>query len=84
MAKVTRPYPDMGVEGDGPLDTIQLRPAIWDLVVTDIGQRDAKGVETYGTRLRGFNGRDALRDAYEEALDLAVYLRQAMYERDGR
>jgi len=29
------------------------------------------------------NGRDALRDAYEEALDLCQYLRQALYERDG-
>ena len=27
---------------------------------------------------------DALRDAYEEALDLAVYLRQALFEKDGR
>jgi len=29
-----------------------------------------------------FNGRDALKDAYEEALDLAMYLKQAMIERD--
>ena len=31
-----------------------------------------------------FNGRDALVDAFQEALDLCVYLRQAIYERDGR
>ena len=36
------------------------------------------------TSLQAFNGRDALRDAYEEALDLCQYLRQALYERDGR
>jgi hypothetical protein len=28
------------------------------------------------------NGRDALLDAYEEALDLACYLKQAILERD--
>lgn len=30
-----------------------------------------------------FNGRDALLDAYQEALDLVVYLRQVIYERDN-
>jgi len=44
--------------------------------------RDKTGVKTYGTRLQAFNGRDALYDAYFEALDLCVYLRQAIYERD--
>ena len=28
--------------------------------------------------------RDALRDAYEVALELCAYLRQAIMERDGR
>jgi hypothetical protein len=41
------------------------------------------GIERYGTGLQANNGRDMLRDAYEEALDLCVYLRGAMYERDG-
>lgn len=56
--------------------------AILDLVVEDIRQRDAIGVQRYGTRLQANNGRDALRDAYEEALDLAFYLKQALVERD--
>lgn len=59
------------------------KPAVWDLVVTDMRMRDAKGASTYGTRLQPHNGRDALRDAYEEVLDLAAYLRQCMFERDG-
>jgi hypothetical protein len=59
-------------------------PAIWDLVQADMRQRDAIGTKEYGDRLRPHNGRDALQDAYEEALDLASYLRQALYERDGR
>lgn len=77
------------------------RPAVWDIVVHEMGQlslanpqqrdiitkviadieaRDKNGIAKYGTRLQPFNGRDALWDAYEEALDKAVYTRQALYE----
>jgi len=59
-------------------------PAVWDLVAEDMSARDRFGFQKYGTRLRPHNGRDALKDAYQEALDLCVYLRQALYERDGR
>jgi hypothetical protein len=41
------------------------------------------GRRKYGTALEANNGRDALMDAYQEALDLAMYLRQAIAERDG-
>ncbi len=54
---------------------------IWHLVIVDMVARDALGRKRYGTQLQAFNGRDALQDAYEEALDLAVYLRQAIEER---
>jgi len=57
--------------------------AVWDLVLEDMRARDAAGAEKYGTRLQPHNGRDFLMDAYQEALDLAVYLRGAIYERDG-
>jgi hypothetical protein len=30
-----------------------------------------------------FNGRDALLEAYQESLDLTVYLKQALMERDA-
>ena len=59
-------------------------PAIWDLVIEDMRQRDRVGLERYRTRLQAHNGRDALRDAYEECLDLCVYLRQAIAERDSK
>jgi hypothetical protein len=59
-------------------------PAVWDLVVADMVHRDQWGKEKYGTRLLAHNGRDAISDAYQEALDLCVYLRQAIYERDGK
>lgn len=58
--------------------------AVWDLVLADMAARDKLGKSRYGTRLHPHNGRDVLKDAYEEALDLAVYLRQALYERDGK
>lgn len=60
------------------------RPAVWPLVIADIHRRDAVGRKRYGTPLQPHNGRDALRDAYEEALDLCVYLRQVIFERYGK
>lgn len=56
---------------------------IYKLVLKDIDTRARLGKEKYGVYLQANNGRDALRDAYEEALDLCQYLRQAMFERDG-
>jgi hypothetical protein len=56
--------------------------SIQALVRADLEKREELGIERYGTSLRAHNGRDALRDAYEEALDLACYLKQAMVERD--
>ena len=49
-------------------------------VRADLEARELVGIERYGTPLQPFNGRDALRDAYEEALDLACYLKQAIVE----
>lgn len=60
------------------------KPACWDLVLIDMRNRDAIGRHRYGVPLQPENGRDALKDAYAEVLDCAVYLRQAIYERDGR
>lgn len=56
-------------------------PAVWELVVQDMIERDSQGAKKYGTRLQPFNGRDGLVDAYQEILDLAVYLRQLIFER---
>jgi hypothetical protein len=60
------------------------KPAVWPLVIVDMCERDRVGRARYGTPLQPNNGRDALKDAYQEALDLAAYLRQAIYERDGK
>lgn len=52
-----------------------------EYIVPDMQKRNVKGIESYGTPLQPFNGRDALLDAYEEALDLVVYLKQADIEK---
>lgn len=54
---------------------------IWDLVIEDMRARDLQGRAKYGVPLQANNGRDPLMDAYQEALDLCVYLRQAIEER---
>jgi hypothetical protein len=59
-------------------------PPIWDLVIADMHERDRIGAERYGDRLRTTSPNDPLRYAYEEALDLACYLRQAIAQRDGK
>jgi hypothetical protein len=56
---------------------------IQDLVIADIEKRRELGISRYGTALQAGNGRDALRDAYEEAIDLSMYLKQAIVERDA-
>lgn len=58
-------------------------PHICDLVVNDLQVRKFFGVQKYGTPLQAGNGRDALQDAYEEALDLCQYLKQAIEERNA-
>ena len=56
--------------------------SITDAVKQDLDARRHFGIRTYGRELAPNNGRDALWDAYEEALDLACYLKQALIERD--
>ena len=55
---------------------------ILPLVISDLQDRDRVGTIKYGTTLQSNNGRDPLVDAYQEALDLCMYLRQAICERD--
>ena len=66
-----------------PAPKTNTHPHVADELIKDILERKAKGMETYGTPLQPFNGRDALQDALEEALDLAAYIKQAIMERDN-
>jgi hypothetical protein len=59
-------------------------PSVQAAVRDDLIARENYGIRLYGTPLQPFNGRDGLRDAYEEALDLACYLRQLIMERDSQ
>ena len=51
-------------------------------VLKDLRKRAIAGRVKYGTMLRVSNGRDALVDAYQESLDLCMYLKQVLMERD--
>ena len=50
------------------------------LVNADLQARMRMGIKKYGVALQAGNGRNALWDAYQEALDLACYLRQRIEE----
>jgi hypothetical protein len=67
-------------EGDQPLPKQNALPAIHPLVAKDLMARQKLGIKRYGVALQPHNGRSALHDAYEEALDLACYLRQKIEE----
>ena len=48
-----------------------------DWLRADMKARHELGLQRYGTALTVWNGRDAVVDAYQEALDLVVYVQQA-------
>jgi len=66
---------------DQPAPIPNDRPAVWDLVIEDMRERDHLGRERYGTPLQAGNGRDALVDLYQELLDACCYIRQVIEER---
>jgi hypothetical protein len=70
--------------GDQPLPTVNDAPYVQDQVMAFIERRKQVGIQRYGTALQPNNGRDAMLDAFEEAVDLAIYLGQVIIERDGK
>lgn len=82
--------------GDQPMPVPNDGPSMHDLVCEDLAaygvyvggavladeveRRKELGLTRYGTVLQAYNGRDALQDALEEAVDLVVYIRQALAE----
>jgi hypothetical protein len=65
---------------DQPLPTPG-RDCVQDALIAAIEDRKALGIKRYGSPLMSHNGRDALRDAWEESIDLAAYLTQLRMER---
>lgn len=64
-------------------DRIEGEAPDWDRLIEAMRERDRIGAERYGVRLAPNNGRDALVDALQEALDLCAYLAQHNQERPG-
>lgn len=60
------------------------RESVTDAVVADLQTRREHGKLKYNTELQTHNGRDAMVDAYQEALDLVLYFKQALMERDAK
>lgn len=73
MSQASEPQPD---PKPGKVD-------VADFVLADIQERVKAGLERYGTKLQTFNGRNALWDAYQEILDLVMYVRQAILETEA-
>lgn len=74
----------LGREGDTqPMPKASYAPIAHRMVQDDLERRLEVGIQRYGQPLQAFNGRNSLRDAYEEVLDLAVYLRNAIYEQEN-
>jgi hypothetical protein len=65
-----------------PMPTVNDSPSVQSMVIADLQVRLQVGISRYGTGLQPFNGRDGLRDLYEELLDAATYIRQVIAERD--
>lgn len=57
-------------------------PIARKMFVGILDAQEQKGIATYGTTLQTHNGRDALLDGMQEAVDLFQYLVQAKLERD--
>lgn len=70
------------VDQPPPVPSRAAELSVQAMVRADLEERERVGRERYGTPLQPHNGRDALVDAYQEALGLACYLRQAIAERE--
>ena len=57
---------------------------VFVLVHRDLEERNRLGWKQHRKPMLTSDGRDSLRNAYEEAQDLVVYLREELYKRDGR
>jgi hypothetical protein len=73
------PEPTKQRPGDQPLPT-DGRECVQDALIAHIKDRKQLGIQRYGSPLMTHNGRDAIRDAREEAVDLAMYLMQVELE----
>lgn len=57
-----------------------LPPALFEAARASLNAREALGVERYGQLLQPGNGRDVMRDVWEETVDQVAYLATAVRE----
>lgn len=57
---------------------------VWPRVVSDMVERNEFGAKKYGKYLTTNSGENFLQHAYEEALDLAVYLKGKIMEQQEK
>ena len=62
-------------------ESIIERRDVTNMLLEDLKARRAKYKPIYGEALTTHNGRNVLVDAYQEAMDLCLYLRQEIQER---
>ena len=58
--------------------------SIFDEVEADLRDREKVGIQTYGKSLYKGDPIDSLQYAYEEVLDLAIYIKKEILERDDK
>jgi len=58
----------------------KVMPPFLGEILADVQARTEYGLQKYGVPLRPYDGADAIKEAYQEALDGAVYLTQALME----
>ena len=65
------------------LNTNHYRTPVWGYVIHDMLERNEEGRQKYNKYLTPDTTEDMLQHAYEEALDLAVYLKTQILKRDN-
>ena len=66
-----------------PQQGIEREITTWDYVKRDINAREEMGALKYGKYLTPNTHEDMLQHAYEEALDLVVYLKTLLLQRES-
>lgn len=74
---------DRTTEQDLPTvnDQESCQSTLRDKIKDALDESEKIGIAKYGTALQPLNGRDAIRDIFEEWVDLGVYLEQISRER---
>ena len=61
-------------------DEVDCQTRLMNRISQEVPLRRQVGIERYGTALQPFNGRDSLRDLWEELLDASTYFMQVEAE----